>query len=113
MIKYHFSEKIILGDRILLIDVEPPYEMLYDLSSGFLQTEQGTRDVIENIQKVINGQLEMYSFGGSDYCIIDVYKEHSKIFYDFGDSEAKVSTKELFQLLEDWKSYLILHRNSA
>ncbi len=106
MIKYHFSEKNVLDERILLINVEPPYEMLYDLSSGFLQTIEGVEDVLQNVRKVAEGEMEMYSFGGSDYCIIDSYKDKSKIFYDFGESETEISTVELIQLLEDWRSFL-------
>lgn len=107
--KYNFNAKEILGEIIYIIDVEPPYQMLYDLSSGFLQTSVGVEDVIKNIGEVVSGKADLYSFGGSDYCIIDVRKDTSSVQYDFGENETQVSTNEILELLNDWLGFLKKH----
>jgi hypothetical protein len=106
MIEYSFESKKIINELVYLIDVKEPYEMLYDLSSGFLSQSEGVEEVLTGIQKVVSGESAKYSFGGSDYCIIDVYKDESKIYYDFGENESAISTNELIRLLNDWKIFL-------
>jgi hypothetical protein len=107
MIKYQFTKKIIFSKNIYRIEVEAPCEMLYDLSSGFLQEPEGVKEVLTEIQRVRNDQVEIYSFGGSDYCIIDVLKDKSIVMYDFGENVLEIETNDLVKLLEDWLAFLI------
>ena len=106
MLEYRFEKKTVTGVLEYLINVKPPYEMLFDLSSGFLQTCDGVIEVLEGLQKVQAGETEIYTFGGSDYCIVDAGKEKAIIEYDFGESRAEIATSEIVKLLTDWKAYL-------
>lgn len=107
MINYSFNSKTAFDNLIYRINVEPPFEMLYDLSSGYLKESKNVEGVLKEIEAVKEGKTEMYSFGGSDYCILDVYKNETKVYYDFGENETVIQTSELKQLLTDWKDYLI------
>lgn len=91
----------------MVIKVDPPYEMLFDVANGYLSTSSGVRDVIQNIEKVQRGELEKFSWGGSDYCIIDTYKDESNISYDFGENETSVPTPDILKLMKDWERFLV------
>jgi hypothetical protein len=105
-LKYTFYTKYILNRNELLIDIDNPYDMLFDLHNCNIAY---TRTIIKNIQKVIEGRKKMYPFGGSDYCTLDVYKEKTKIIYDFGENETEIDTAEIFKLIQDWYVFLEAH----
>lgn len=103
MIKYNF---FIFDLNETRISVQEPYEMLSDLSNCKLTYVE---EIISSIGKVISSEINMFSFGGSDYCILDVYKDKTEVQYDFGESKTFIPTLELLKLLSDWKEYLIEH----
>lgn len=77
--------------------------MLSDISNcdyGYIE------HVLLDIDKVKTGEIDKCSFGGSDYCIIDVFREKSVVMYDFGESETEIPTDDLVKLLQDWSLYL-------
>jgi len=101
MLKYNFFT---FEKNEARISVESPFEMLGDISNSKLSN---TLEIIKNINNVKTGSINTYSFGGSDYCILDVYKDETKVYYDFGESETSLPTNELIKLLEDWRDYLV------
>ena len=100
MLNYQFS---IDPENWPLITIGPPYQMLSDLA---LCNPDYTTEIIDSIKFVMEGKMQKYSFGGSDFCLIDVYDQDSKIFYDFGESEITVPTTDLLKLMVDWKDFL-------
>lgn len=110
MISYTFYLKRFKnGDLIPLIKVDHPFDELCDLSIGFVGKIDGVKEVIENIEKVISGEMELYIFGGSDFVIVGVSNEITTITSFFDDEEKlqDISTKEILKLMKDWLNYLI------
>lgn len=101
---YTFYTKYILNRNELRMDVANPYDMLGDLTYCNIAY---THTIIKNIQKVIEeGQKKMYPFGASDYCTLDVYRERTKIIYDFGENEIEIDTEDILKLMQDWYVFL-------
>ena len=110
MISYTFYLKTFKnGDLIPLIKVEHPFDELCDLSIKFVGTIDGVNEVIENIEKVISGEMESYVFGGSDFVIVGVSNEITTItsFFDDEEKVQDIQTIEILKLMKDWFCYLI------
>lgn len=105
-LKYRF---FIFEENEPRMDVKPPYEVLFDLSNGFIGTVNGVSSVIENIEKVISGEMNSYVFGGSDFVIIGVSNTITTITSFFEDEEKiqDIPTEEILALMKDWLNYLI------
>jgi hypothetical protein len=101
------------GKRFPTISInDPKYQMLGNLSQGHLSESRGVIDEINNIQKVVNGELASYSFGGDDWCIINVEKGKSSIISGFDSFEPiEVPTRDILELLERWSGFLVAYES--
>lgn len=97
-LKYKFTN--ISGEK--RVEVSKPFEMLNDISNC---TPAHLNETATNLEKVIKGELDYWSWGGSDYCIIDSAELESMIFYEFGEKDTIVDTKELLQLVNEFKEF--------
>lgn len=105
VLKYKF---FIFEENEPRMEVETPYDILFDLSNGFVGTIDGARKIIDNIEKVICGENDSYVFGGSDFVIIGVSNDITTITSFFDDEEKiqYIPTKEILKLMKDWLNYL-------
>lgn len=106
ILKYKF---FIFEEKEPRMEVETPYEVLFDLSNGFVGTIDGATRIIENIEKVISGEKDSYIFGGSDFVIVGVSEDSTTITSFFDDEEKiqDIPTEEILALMKDWLNYLI------
>lgn len=84
------------------VEVEKPYAMLSDISN--ISTAHLNESII-NVEKVIKGEMDYWSWGASDFCTIDSAELESMIFYDFGEKDTIIDTKELLPLLKEFKEF--------
>lgn len=110
MLKYHFYKKKVWPGQpeYKLIAVEPPFDVLSDLSNGVLSKPEGVQEVIREISAVQNGEKEEYCFGPSDFCFLGVSGKVTTVTSSVESDENvfEISTTELKSLLEDWAEYL-------
>ena len=95
-LKYKFTDW--KGEK--RVEVEKPYDMLNDISNC---SSAHLNESIINLQKVINGELDYWSWGGTDFCTIDTAELESMIFYEFGEKDTVIDTKELLKLITEYK----------
>ncbi len=98
VIKYKF----ILWEGEKRIEVEKPFEMLSDISNC---SNVHLKQTVANLEKVVSGQMDYWSWGGSDYCTIDSAEIESMIFYDFGEKDTVVMTKNLLKIAKEYQEF--------
>lgn len=87
------------------------YNMLNYLS---INNEEATSAIIENLEKVIKGELTVYDPWGADFCIIASHKDTSEVqYYDFETDDLRekplfihIPTHWLLNIMKDWKKFL-------
>ncbi|HTF80934.1 MAG TPA: hypothetical protein VL947_04400 [Cytophagales bacterium] len=97
-LKYSFTNS--KGEK--RVEVQKPFEMLSDISNC---TTPHLNDTITKLEKVVSGEMDYWSWGGSDYCIIDSAELESMVFYEFGEKDTIVDTKELLKLLKEYGEF--------
>lgn len=117
MLRYHFGISVIempgsnhrLRKKIFSVSI--PYEMLSYLSDGC--PAEYTREIIENLEKVISKQEAEYGIWGHELAYIMSYHEKSEVSYTHTDKNGKVvesqieiPTSWLLKLMKDWLEFL-------
>ncbi len=99
--------------QIPLLHVHPrKYEMLSDLARGHLSQSLNVAHELEQLRKVLNNDLYDYSFGATDWCILNANKEITLITNGFDEFEPiEIKTKEIVNLLEGWYDFLLKYEN--
>lgn len=113
--KFAITEIEIPGSREIVrrktFGVDAPYHML-DYLSESCGNVQHVREIIENLQKVVSGQLKEYGSWGHDLTFITSYPEKSVVNYthvhenEIIDSQIDIPTSWLLKLMEDWLQFL-------
>ena len=97
-----FKYKFINWQGEKRIEVEKPYQMLSDISNC---SAVHLNESVVNLKKVIDGELDYWSWGGSDACTIDSAEVESMVFYEFGEKDLVVNTKDLLQMITEYKEF--------
>lgn len=65
-------------------------------------------EIVTSLEQVINGQMSKYEFGYEVYTI-ECSKDVSYVIDTFNEWKtiAEISTQEMFELMRDWRDYLI------
>lgn len=105
------------GYQIPLMHLESsPLKTIKELSHlarGHLSNSDGVRSELENMQSVLHGIIEVHSFGGDEWCIVDFRKEKSTIINFFDEFEPfEIESKFIFKLMEDWYAFLLKWENN-
>ena len=112
---YNFYVKVLPdGAKFPLIEIEPEsLDMLQHLSRGHLSSSEEVKKELSKIDAVMNGETEKYSFGGDDWCILEVHQERTKIINGFDEFEPfEIDTNDIISLLKDWLLFLIKYENN-
>ena len=66
------------------------------------------QEIVKSLEKVLSGELQYYDFGYEVYSI-ECKKEISQVIdtYNYWKCIAEIPTQEVYELLKDWKDYLI------
>lgn len=84
------------------VEVQAPYTMLSDLSNcSRLQIDEA----VSNLQALVEGKIDFYTFGASDACIVDSAEMDSMIFYEFGEKDTTIDTSEILKLMIDFQNF--------
>ncbi|MFN8437885.1 MAG: hypothetical protein U0V72_09605 [Cytophagales bacterium] len=97
-LKYKFVT--IQGEK--RVEVEKPYHMLSDISNC---SSSHLSETVQNLDKVIKGEMDYWSWGGSDYCTIDSAEIESMVFYEFGEKDLVLETKDVFKLVKEFNDF--------
>ena len=75
--------------------------------------ESYLEEIISSLEEVLNGELEQYDFGYEVYSI-DCRKDVSQVVdtYNGWKSIAEIPTQKIYELIRDWKNYLLDYSNS-
>jgi hypothetical protein len=71
----------------------------------FCDKEYIINEVLPNLDKVINGDLEVYEFG-YDATIIDFHNYRSLITYNYFENETEVPSQDLYNFMHNWGNFL-------
>ncbi|PIF33829.1 hypothetical protein CLU81_4454 [Flavobacterium sp. 9] len=65
-------------------------------------------EIVKSLEKVLSGELLYYDFGYEVYSI-ECKKEISQVIdtYNYWKCIAEIPTQEIYELMKDWKNYLI------
>ncbi len=86
---------------------------LEHLSFGHLSKSEGVQNELKKIRLVLDGLMEIHSFGGDEWCIVDFKKENSTISNFFDEFEPfKIESALILKLLEDWYAFLVKWENN-
>ncbi len=86
--------------------------MLANLASGHLTSSNNVREELKEIDNVVTGSREKHSFGGDDWCILEVNDKITTISNGFDEFESiEIETKEIVNLLEGWCDFLVKYEN--
>lgn len=107
----HFYIKVeSKGSQEALISIQPEsFSMLGNLSQGHLSESKGVKEELSGIQLVLKGEKDLHSFGGDDWCLIDLRKNTSIITNGFEPIE--IDTDHIVKLMEDWLQFLLDYEN--
>ena len=69
-------------------------------------------EIVPSLEKVLSGVLDQYDFGYEVYSI-ECKKDISQVINTYNDwkSIAEIPTQEIYELMQDWKYYLEIHKN--
>lgn len=116
--RFGFSIKLLKDGSKEYVDLgigsgEPEFQMLSYLSVNKLPA---TKNIIENLERVLRGDQEYYGVWGADFCNIVSFKDRSSIQHclnpENGEMESEnkfqidISTQWLLQMMKDWKLFL-------
>lgn len=88
----------------------PKYAMLSNLSQGHLSRSEGVRQELNKIELVKGGKCEKHSFGGDDWCILDLGKSKTIIENAFNEFDpVEIETEQIYKLLTGWLEFLENH----
>ncbi|WP_337965035.1 hypothetical protein [uncultured Flavobacterium sp.] len=70
-------------------------------------------EIVKSLEKVLSGELLYYDFGYEVYSI-ECKKEISQVIdtYNYWKCIAEIPTQEVYELMKDWKDYLIANSNT-
>jgi hypothetical protein len=81
-----------------------------NLSQGHLSKSDGVKEELEKIRMVLNGKLTSYSFGGDEWCVIEVKKDSSTVMNSFDYFKPyEIQTVDLLDLLFRSSNFLELY----
>jgi hypothetical protein len=107
MLNYKILTKEISDEKIPVIEAEEPFRIIGDLSFGHLANMENVNVELLRINKVVNGEKELYKFGGVEACLLIVGKETTDVIDVFEEkSVGNIPTEEIVKLLNDWKAHL-------
>lgn len=91
-------------------------ESLYNLN-GFakeiLSTNEILDNIIDNINQVINGEIENFSFGEDERNNFLVKKEKTEVYNSFDEYEPFfIDSKLIYEVLLDWKDFVQIWKNN-
>lgn len=74
--------------------------------------ENYLEEIVTSLEKVVKGNLEQYDFGYEVYSI-DCKKDIANVIdtYDGWKSIAQIPTQNIYELMRDWRDYLIKYKN--
>lgn len=101
------------GSQYPLMDIEPKsLEMLQHLARGHMSNSEGVCEELIGIDSVLNGNKEMHSFGGDDWCIINFKKNKSTIINGFDEFKPfEIDSHLITNLLRGWYNFLLAYEN--
>lgn len=72
------------------------------------------REIVLKLEAVLSGELEFYEGFGFEVYMIECDSENATVRNIFEDDriDAIIGTKELYELMRDWRDYLIKYYNS-
>ena len=99
------------GEEVPAIRIQnSKYAMLANLSQGHLSESIGVEQEIRKILEVINKEIDSHSFGGDDWCILDVKRKRTMIINGFDEFDPiEVSTEKILKLMTNWLDFLKSH----
>ena len=76
--------------------------------------ENYLEEIVSSLENVLNGELEKYDFGYEVYSI-ECNKDISSVIdtYDGWKSIAELPTKDIYELMRDWKDFLEKDKNES
>lgn len=102
------------GAQFPLMHIHPlQYESLAHLAFGHLSKSVGVHSELNKIDNVLSGTLETFSFGGDDWCIVEVRKVWSRIVTPLTDAgPIEIGTIRLREILQGWYDFLLLYEGN-
>ncbi len=106
MLEYKFYKNEIGNPRLEFSGILEGLNELGSCSQNYLE------EIVPSLEKVLSGELEQYDFGYEVYSI-ECRKDLSQVIdtYNEWKSIAEIPTKEIYELMRDWKSYLEIHKS--
>ena len=68
-------------------------------------------DVFRNLESVNNNEIESFEFG-YDATIIDFFKDHAIINFNYFEEQLEVPSSDIYRLMKDWRDALLAFKNS-
>jgi hypothetical protein len=89
--------------------VEEKYWQLWEL--GGLEQDY-LEKIVAELEKLVNGELEIFEFGREVYLLQCDRKECKVIdLFENGNLELTIPTLEIYSLMKDWRNYLVEFKN--
>jgi|GEM_PF-2235241 len=111
--KTFYIKTLIDGRQYPILNTYPQkYEMLYELGMNQYSKSEGVRDAIQNLNKVISGELVSFELSTGDWCVVDVKRDTSVITNNFDEFEpVEIITSEIIKLMNEWLQFLLTYEN--
>jgi hypothetical protein len=67
------------------------------------------KEIVTKLEALINGEIEFYEGFGYEMYMIECDKENAQVknIYEDDKVEAIIPTEEIYELMRDWRDYLI------
>jgi hypothetical protein len=67
------------------------------------------KEIVTKLEALINGEIEFYEGFGYEMYMIECDKENAQVknIYEEDKVEAIIPTEEIYELMRDWRDYLI------
>jgi hypothetical protein len=118
--KYHFELRKYFDERDGLNKEIPSFIIENQEQYGFYFYDEiknlnfnYIEEIVPSLEKVLKGELEQYDFGYEVYSI-DCRKDVSQVIdtYNEWKSIAEIPTQDIYELMRDWKNYLLDYSSS-
>lgn len=88
------------------------YADLSHLANGHLLSAENVKKELEEIHFVLQGKKDMHSFGGDEWCILDVHSLNTMVSCGLEEFEPyEVLTSEIVNVMQGWYDFLSAYEN--
>ncbi len=85
---------------------------LSHLAFGHMSKSKGVKHELKEIEAVLKANKKTHSFGGDDWCIVELRKKKAIVMNGFDEFEPfEIDTKGIVNLLERWHEFLVKYEN--